>query len=339
MNISKKISGLLFLTLILQTGLAQNNQEGKTEESKWGIKFSGFLRFDVWHDTRMVNATREDLFLFYPKNERLNSEGIDLNHIDNTHASISASRLSSAITTPDVLNAKSSGVIEVDFYDANNAGLNVLRIRHAYFKFVWDKAEFIAGKTWHPLFVNEVYPDVVALDTGAPFQPFLRNPLILASYNILPSLKIIGAAITQRNKAKVSHDPSASAPFHYSKIPNLHAQLQYKNRSIVAGLAADFKRVRPSILTEDKTRFNDKYLNSTAYMAYFKYTIGDFVFRAKAIKGQNMSELAMLGGYAVESKDTITNVETYTPYNHLYFWINPVYGKKYCIGLFAGYAL
>ncbi len=347
MDTLKNIASILILCLLLasQPVWSQVGQSENPEEPKWGIKFTGFVRSDFWHDSRMIRGSREDLFNFYPQNENIKTDSdgvdVDVNNIGNVHGSIAASRLTGVIFTPDVFNAKAAGIIEADFSGSNNAGLNQFRIRHAYFKFSWEKSELIVGQTWHPMFVTEVFPDVVSLNTGAPFQPFIRNPLIQLSYNVMPELKIIGAAITQRDNATIypvtgAPDPT---PLRYSKIPNLHAQIQYKNNSIVAGLAADYKCVRPRILTNDGSRFNEEYLSSTAFMAYFKYTAGDFVFRAKAIKGQNMTEHLMLGGYAVEHKDSVTQIETYLPYNHLFFWINPAYGKKYSLGMFAGYAI
>ena len=45
----------------------------------------------------------------------------------------------------------------------------------------------------------------------------------------------------------------------------------------------------------------------------------------------------MLGGYAVSDIDPATGHEKYTPTQHLNYWINVDYGRKWQIGLFAGY--
>jgi len=45
----------------------------------------------------------------------------------------------------------------------------------------------------------------------------------------------------------------------------------------------------------------------------------------------------MLGGYAVKAIDPLTGHEKYTPTQHLNYWLNVDYGKKWQAGLFAGY--
>jgi len=340
---NNRIKLLVFSTLLLiinETLQAQQAAQPQPEEPKWGIKFSGFVKADLWYDTRLVRGSREDLFLFYPLGENL-VNGTDANKTGNTHASPATSRLTGKLFAPDAFGAKTSGVIEADFSGSTNAGLNEFRLRHAYVKLEWDKLDLIIGQYWHPMFVPEVFPDVVSLNTGAPFQPFIRNPLVQLSYKITPELRVIGAAITQRDNATISAASGAPdpTPLRYGKIPNLHVQVQYNNGSIVAGLAADYKRVRPRLLTTNSANINEQYLSTTAFMAYFKFASGDFTLRAKAIRGQNLTEHLLLGGYAVEAVDPVTLVETYTPYNHTFLWMNPTYGKKFAAGLFVGYAI
>lgn len=326
---------------IAQSVKAQTACNETVEEPKWGVKFSGFIRADLWHDSRMIRGSRDDTFNFYPHNELINAQGVDLNKIDNFHASVLGSRFSGRITTPGIFSAVASGLVEADFSGANNSGLGHLRVRHMFMKLDWTRLGLLVGQSWHPLFVPELTPTSIGLSIGAPFQPFMRAPLIQLTYSMLPSLKLIGAVIAHRDQATMSPVTNAPnpLPLRYSKIPNIHLQLQYKNESVIVGTAADYKRVRPRILTADNKRFNNQYLSSTSYMLYFKYSTGMFALQSKAVYGQNLSEHLMLGGYAVEKIDTVTGIETYTPYNHLFLWLNPSYGKTFTVGLFAGYAV
>jgi hypothetical protein len=45
----------------------------------------------------------------------------------------------------------------------------------------------------------------------------------------------------------------------------------------------------------------------------------------------------MIGGYGVSAIDPVTGHEKYTPTQHLNYWLNADYGKKWQVGLFAGY--
>jgi hypothetical protein len=326
---------LVFLWLVPVFSFSQQNNEEK-EQKKYGITFKGFVKSDYWYDTRQVVASREELFLFYPKNILPDAYGNDINGEDYVNFSPVTSRLTGVISAPDAFGAKTSGVIEADFSGVTNADINGFRLRHAYGQLKWKKSELMFGQYWHPMFVPEVFPTVISLNTGAPFQPFIRNPL-LSYKRHFGKLNLQLALITQR-------DNSSDGPLGYNAVymrnalvPNIHLQLQYKNEQHVFGIAGDWKTLRPK-LANDSLIITGQQISSYAAMAYWKYTNDKFCWKMKTIYGQNMTEHLLLGGYAVHSFDTLTGNETYTPTNHLFIWGNFVYGKKIQTGIFMGYA-
>ena len=48
-------------------------------EKKFRVKFSGFVKTDVFFDSRQTIAVREGHFLLYPKNELPDPDGEDIN--------------------------------------------------------------------------------------------------------------------------------------------------------------------------------------------------------------------------------------------------------------------
>lgn len=58
---------------------------------------------------------------------------------------------------------------------------------------------------------------------------------------------------------------------------------------------------------------------------------------AEGVYGQNLTDLLMLGGYAVSAVDTSTGYEQYTTLNTFSIWTDISYGKEIQPGLFAGY--
>ncbi len=331
----KILSLFVLLLLISACAFSQQNDLDK-EQKKFGITFKGFVKSDYWYDTRQVVASREELFLFYPKNVLEDANGNDINAEDYVNFSPVTSRLTGVISTPDAFGAKTSGIIEADFSGVTNADINGFRLRHAYGQLKWEKAELMFGQYWHPMFVPEVFPAVISLNTGAPFQPFIRNPLI-SFKRYFGKINLQLALITQR-------DNSSDGPLGYNAVymrnalvPNAHLQLQFKNDHHVFGVAGDWKTLRPR-LTNDSLVITGEQISSMAAMAYWKYSAGKFCWKMKTIYGQNMTEHLLLGGYAVHSFDSLTGNETYTPSNHLFVWGNAVYGKKFQTGIFLGYA-
>lgn len=322
-----------FFSLI---SLSQNN--GETKEPKpFGITFKGFVKSDYWYDTRQVVASREELFLFYPKGELLDASGNDINAHDYVNFSPITSRLTGIITGPDALGAKTSGMIEADFSGVTNADINGFRLRHAFGKLKWEHDELMFGQYWHPMFVTEVFPNVISLNTGAPFQPFIRNPQ-LSYTHFFGKLSIQLTALGQRDNANDGPLGYNGVYLRNALVPNIHLQAQYKTQHHVVGVAADWKTLKPKLVTDSMFVTNEK-VSGLSAMAYWKYSAtSGFIWRFKTIYGQNLTEHLLLGGYAVHSYDTLTGNETYTPTNHIFVWGNIQYGTKWVVGLFGGYA-
>lgn len=334
---------LVFGTLLLLavSGFSQNS--GQTETKKFGIQFKGFIKSDYWYDSRQVVAAREDLFLIYPAHEKPDLNGDDINARPIFNYSPITSRLTGVITGPDAFGAKTSGVLEADFSGVTNDDINGFRLRHAYGKLRWEKSELLFGQYWHPIFVLDVFPNVISLNTGAPFQPFVRNPQISFT-RYFNKFNLSLAFISQRDNAslgpKSPTDPSSvQSPIFMrnSLVPNTHLQLQYKNQHYIWGLAADCKVLQPRLETSKKIKTNEK-VNSYAFMAYLKYSKDDFLFSAKTIYGQNLTEHLMMGGYAVRTRDSLTNAETYTPSNNFNIWSFLSYGKAVRLGVYGGFS-
>jgi hypothetical protein len=138
---------------------------------------------------------------------------------------------------------------------------------------------------------------------------------------------LIAAVISQRDYANIG--PLGRNPVYMenSMVPNGHLQLQYIGKKNTFGFAADYKVIRPQLIT-DSNIVSDERLGSYAFMAYYKWTNKKFEYKMKAIYGQNLSEQLMMGGYAVAQTDPLTGIQEYTPTNHFFIWGDILYKKK-----------
>ncbi|MCK5028507.1 MAG: hypothetical protein KAR57_02655 [Bacteroidales bacterium] len=333
-----KIEYILLGLLLLGSKLIAQ----ETEEKKIKFEASGFIKSDIFFDSRQNVDALEGLLHIFPKDVSLDENGKDINAKSSLGIVDISTRVRGKVTGPDVFGAKLTGLIEVDWTGISGENsTSRVRLRHAYSKLNWEKTEILFGREWHPMFVKEVYPSVMSLNTGIPFQPFNRSPMLQMSYK-LGKFKIIGAAISQSDYISSGPDGKSSKYIKNSNIPNLHVQLQFKPGNFLFGIAADYKSIMPrtsteSLLTDDLFYITDEKVNSFAYMGYFKFQKPKFVLKAKAIYGQNLSESVMPGGYGVAVLDSITGHEEYTPFNHFYTWANVVYGDKTKFGLFGGF--
>ena len=102
-------------------------------------------------------AAREGHFLLWPSAENLDINGDDINAKANFNMLAIQSRLSMALFGPDALGAKTSGLIEGDFFAQLNDNINLFRLRHAFVKLNWTHIEVLAGQYLEPALRNGLF--------------------------------------------------------------------------------------------------------------------------------------------------------------------------------------
>lgn len=324
----------------------------KKMDPSWGIKFSGFIRNDVFYDSRQVISARpanQGELLLYPANVLNDINGKDINAAPSLDMLAITTRLVGTVYGPDAFGAKTSGVIEAEFFGNANGNENVFRLRHAIARLDWQKTQLAFGQYWHPLFVTDCFPAVLSFNTGMPFQPFARNPQIRLTQKLGKELNLIIAAISQ-TEAFVSSGPSTNialgaaagsqAYISNAVVPNLHAQLQYKTKSFLAGIALDYKSLRPALSAPSAVGATtlvaaNERVNGVTFETYAKITTKSVIAKAEFLSGQNLYDHLMIGGYlAYGSAPTIT----YKPITVNSYWVEIMgTGKKLIPGIFVGY--
>ncbi len=299
------------------------------------LKFSGYVKTDVFFDSRQIDQLREGHFSIIPKNELLDPNGDDINAKPNFNILSIQTRLAGTITGPDVLGAKSMAYFETEFFGSTDATINTLRLRHAFLKFSWENFELLAGQYWHPLFVVDCYPGTIGFNTGAPFQPFIRSPQLRLTAKF-DSLKLIFTALSQRDFQSPGPDGLSTIYIRNSAIPNLNAQFQIKLfANSLLGAGVDYKRLAPRIKTA-KGFTTDEKVDGLSFIGFIKFAFEEFQFKAEGVLGENLAEMVMLGGYAVI--DNTKDKWEYTPNKNLSLWTDISYGKDVEFGLFGGYS-
>jgi hypothetical protein len=213
----------------------------------------------------------------------------------------------------------------------------------------WPKTQLALGQYWHPLFVTDCYPAVLSFNTGMPFQAFARVPQIRLTQKMGSELNLILAVLTQ-TEAFVSSGPgtnialgAAAASQTYidnAVIPNLHAQLQYKGKVLLAGVALDYKSLRPALSASSAAGATtlvstNERVHSLTFETYAKITTKAVIAKAEFLSGQNMYDQLMIGGYLAYGNSPAI---TYKPISVNSYWVEIMgTGKKIIPGIFVGY--
>lgn len=331
----KRIALFIGMFCLLTISYAQDAQ-------KFGIRFTGFVKSDVYYDTRQSVSIRDGHFLLYPQNELLDPNGDDINAKDVFNIISIQTRLRGNITGPDAFGAKTSGAIEGEFFGHASGEINEFRLRHAYVKLDWTNTSLLVGQYWHPLFVTGCFPGTVSFNTGVPFLPFTRNPLVSVTQRF-SDFKVMFSAIAQRDFLSTGPDGPSTKYMRNSVIPALNLRLEYGSKydnghEVLFGIAGNYKAILPRMQTVAGYQTTTK-STSVLAMAYLKYVVPELTFKIGVTQGQDVYNLTMIGGYAVENIiDQVTQDVDYTPYKTLALWGDfHTNNKVWQLGLFLGY--
>ncbi|MBT3747477.1 MAG: hypothetical protein HOK84_09415 [Bacteroidetes bacterium] len=309
------------------------------QDGKFGIKFSGFVKNDAFLDSRQTVAAREGHFLLWPSKELLDEKGEDINAKSNFNMLAIQSRMKAAISGPDAFGAKTSGVIEADFFAQANDNVNLLRMRHAFIKLNWTHLELLAGQYWNPLFVTDCFPGTVSFNTGTPLQSFARNPQIRLSYKS-GGLKITAAALSQRDYSSRGANGVSSEYLRNSSIPDMHFQAQYGGAGFVAGAGLAYKTLAPRLMSEPipLMRYSvDEKVGGLTVIGFTKITTKPLTFKLEARYGENIADVLAISGFAVSSVTDITSgSQSYTPLTSMTVWGEIHTNGKVQFGVFGG---
>ncbi|MBS0010555.1 MAG: hypothetical protein KFF49_04055 [Bacteroidales bacterium] len=318
------------------------------EESTFGITWSGYVKNDFFFDSRQTVAAREGHFLLWPAPVKADINGEDINARPNFNMLAVQSRLKAAISGPDAFGAKTSGLIEADFFAQENANINLLRLRHAFVQFNWTHLEVLAGQYWNPLFVTDCFPGTVSFNTGAPLQSFARNPQLRLSYKS-GDLKFMAAALSQRDYSSRGEIGVSSSYLRNSAMPDMHLQAMYSpedangNTTLNIGAGIAYKTIVPRLNSSfgPVTMYKvDEKVGGITAIAFMKVVTAPFTVKAQARYGENIADVLAISGFAIKDVvDNITGELSYTPLKSMTFWGEiHTNGTKVQAGLFGGFS-
>lgn len=185
------------------------------------------------------------------------------------------------------------------------------------------------------MFVTDCFPGTISFNTGAPFQPFTRNPQLRLTQKLANNFIAILAAYSERDFQDYGPIGQSSVYLRNAVIPGLHLQFQYKSEKVLFGVGGDYKSLKPRLYTANNEPTDEK-VSSMAIEGYTKLNFEPVTFKLEGIYGKNIANMFMLGGYAVKTMDT-NKYETYTPINIFSIWGDISGGKEIELGIFGGY--
>jgi hypothetical protein len=322
-------------------------QETKNWKDEIQTSVYGYVKLDAFYDTRETVNGREGHFLLWPSAPSFDADGNDKAAHGSFNMLAVQSMFGIKVKGPEILKAKTSAVIEGDFFGQNNDNVNLLRLRHAYFQMKWNSTDLLVGQYWNPVFNFGAFPTTVSFTTGTPILPFSRNPQIRVTQH-LGNFTLIGVVLSQRDYASYGPNPenlsasiSSSEFLKNSGIPEFHGKLTYKIEkdkwSFGTGAGAGYKQIMPRVLTETGY-VTSQTVPGISATVYFNLSYGTWRLKGGAVYGNNATDVMSLGGFAVSAvTDTIRNYYEYTSLSSYSVWgdISKEF-DSWNVGVFAG---
>ncbi|MGL5979592.1 MAG: hypothetical protein ACRCZY_01700 [Phocaeicola sp.] len=318
----------ILLTLLATTGMAQTK--------KFNYKMYGQVRMDLFYNSRANEEMVDGLIYLFPKDHAYDADGKDLNSTPNGGFYTLYSRFGIDVEGPKLGKAKTFANAEFDFR-GSGTNFSIIRIRNLYFGLDWGNMDLLAGQYWHPLW-GEVFPQVMNLGTGAPFQALNRSPMIRYRYKA-GGWTATAAAMWQAQFCSAGPEGKTQQYMKNSLVPEFFIGADYKGENWLIGGGIDILSLTPRTTStmDDKTYKVNERVTSVSGMIHGRYTAPKLFLAAKTYLSSNLTNSCMMGGYGVTSINERTGEQTYAPTLNTSSWVNAVYGTTWRGGMLLGY--
>ena len=306
------------------------------QESKPSIEIHGFIRNFYAFDSRKMIGLTEDFFSYVPYDRDLTASGEDLNAYPNFRFAALTSRLWVEVKGYEVEGWKVGARVEGDFYNGLGSdkvtGTANFRMRQAFVTLNKDDFTLKAGQSWHPMAAD--MPDVFSLNTGAPFGPFSRTPLVQADYKFSNAFSLTAAALWQMQYTSTGPEGKSASYIKYGNTPEMYLGLNYKEGGATLRFGVNMLSIKP--VYKDAKQFRTDRITTFIPFFYAQYAKDLFSVKFKSVYAEAGDHLNLNGGYGVSNVLANGNME-YTPTRNSSSWLSLCYGKKVQAILFAGY--
>lgn len=310
---------LLFTTFNI---FANDTTKVEPKHDPYEFEVYGFVRNDFTFDSRKTYAAVGELFSFIPMDNQLNSMGEDLNAMPSSRLLAVVSRLGFNFKSPSFNGMYINAKIETDFCGAG-ANYNMFRIRHAYVGLNWKHHQLLVGQNWHPM-SGDLLPNIVSLNTGAPFNAFSRTPQL--RYNAkLNAVTLSAATIYQLQYPSPGPNGNSTEYQVFGGMPELYLGVTYAANGLKVGLGGEFMSLRPrtTAMVDSMVVKVNETVNSFATQLFAQYSTKNFTVAAKSIYGGNTGHLLMMSGYGYGLNEDGTRF--YAPLNQSATWMTLTY--------------
>lgn len=302
---------LLGYVLNLQTADITINDRDYLCDTEFTTRWSGFIRNDVFANTRQVVSFARSTIPTIPLPPRPDVIGCDINAVGN----IGMTPLRSFIRL-DAWGVKCGRFYLHSGYQFTFLGLNEftagnINLWHAYMQLIHEKDRIVMGLYRHPFGILRVFPRSYIFNIASiAVAPQLRW---WHSWGVVQTLITLYGQLIDTDYGQARSGEIVPSPLFIqnSGKPGLSLRLQAATPLYVVGCGIDVYQLLPRLQSNTgySTTQTTNIVNGTVYAALDSR---DLWIKAQGFFGEDFVTNTLLGGYALSACNAQTNVCQYT---------------------------
>ena len=310
-----------------------------TAQDKPQFKVYGFLRNYFTYDSRVSTAGTEDFYYWMPKDvDYVKDTKVDKNAVSTFRFAALTSRLGVDLSGLEWDGYKVGGKFEADFYSgvSGNTGTAQLRLRQAFVTVAKANRSWKIGQAWHPMAAD--LPDIFSLESGAPFGPFSRTPLVQFDVKMGDVVSFTTAAIWQMQFCSTGPEGVSANYIKYGCTPELYAGFNFKSGKSTFRIGGDVLSIKPRQVNA-KGLAKDRITTWNVFL-YGASSLGGLDLKTKLTYANDGSHFNMIGGYGVYAIDEANDNWEYVATRNASGWATMSYKKlgKWVPSMLIGYS-
>jgi len=301
------------------------NGKQYTFNDQFSFILSGHAALEAFYDSHQVLGFQQDQYVGFPLPKESDPRGLDISDKDQLNMLGFRVVGSIGMIGPKVFSADTSAQILCEFDGVDNSTVRLLRIRKGFFDLDWERTNLLLGYYYHPIYIDEVYPDTVSRGFGRGYDPFAYAPQIRLCHKVEKFEYVFAVSTLFRSK------PSRSAV-----VPDLFFKVNLELQKHLVGAGINLHAEVPRLETDFGYKTSQQVIAIQPFVfALFDLAPFEAKFRASLV--ENGTDFDIMGGYATRFRNPQTDERTLTSLRALTFWSDIVYnGKRVEPALFVG---
>lgn len=299
---------------------------------KFDLNLQGYIALEAFYDSRQVIGYKYNEYLFFPAAQKLDKTGLDINDKSQFNMLGVRSTLTLNIKGPELWNATPSAQIEGDFSGLADATVGLFRLKKAFAKLEWENSSVMFGQYYHPLCLDEVYPEVLSASRGKIYDPYIFSPQIKfrSRFDNFEFVAAIAKKYDSAN-ARLAAMPDVFGQLnlfvgehifgtgicYHSEVPRLYS----------TGTSTATQIDAKSSGTTNNTYKTTEEVNSIYPFVFAKLHVHPFDIRLRATYAGNGNVYSFIGGYDVEARNERTDEKIYINTRTIACWADIIYNR------------